>query len=393
VRFALLNHPSVEAAYLDWKAAAESIAPARSLPDPQLTFQADIADTVMSLMPGVMFGISHSGRRAAAAREAASRSGVAYRAYAEEVARVAAGVAGAWSDLAYIDEELGLKDEAALLVGQSLAIERARYATGAAMGGLAPQARLANQQAVVERERANLEDRRRATRVRFKAALGLGSDDPDPPWPRGPFPFPALPDEETLWRRLAASNPGLEKMRAAVEAAAASADAARRLSEPDFAAGLMANIRANPVVFRPLGSVTLPIWKDKIASSIAAADDAERSSKTRLDAARLALAADLAGILFDKREADRDLASIEGELLPNLARAEESAAAGYQATGMDGFAQVAEIRWMRLDLRLQAAEARHERDAALVRVLSLGTGGRPAAGLLLVRTPDPLESP
>ena len=39
VRFALLKHPAVFAAYSEWRAAVESIAPARALPDPQITFR------------------------------------------------------------------------------------------------------------------------------------------------------------------------------------------------------------------------------------------------------------------------------------------------------------------------------------------------------------------
>jgi outer membrane protein TolC len=38
IRFAVLNNPKVEAAYEDWNASVAAIAPARALPDPQLTF-------------------------------------------------------------------------------------------------------------------------------------------------------------------------------------------------------------------------------------------------------------------------------------------------------------------------------------------------------------------
>ena len=77
VRFALLKHPAVFAAYSEWRAAVESIAPARALPDPQITFQADIAGTVTSLMPGVLFDLMVPGKRAALAREAADSGAVA----------------------------------------------------------------------------------------------------------------------------------------------------------------------------------------------------------------------------------------------------------------------------------------------------------------------------
>ena len=51
--FALLNSPAVEAAFYDWSASVENITVTRSLPDPQLTLQAYITDTLTSLMPGL----------------------------------------------------------------------------------------------------------------------------------------------------------------------------------------------------------------------------------------------------------------------------------------------------------------------------------------------------
>jgi len=54
LRFAMLNQPSVEAAYFDWAASIERITVERSLPDPQLTFESDITEMVMTVMPGLM---------------------------------------------------------------------------------------------------------------------------------------------------------------------------------------------------------------------------------------------------------------------------------------------------------------------------------------------------
>src|SRR5438067_1719282 len=52
--YAMLNQPSVEAAYYDWAASVERITTARSFPDPQFTFQMDIQSAVTSVMPGLM---------------------------------------------------------------------------------------------------------------------------------------------------------------------------------------------------------------------------------------------------------------------------------------------------------------------------------------------------
>jgi hypothetical protein len=61
--FAILNQPQVEAAYFNWASSVERITVERSLPDPRLTFQSDIANVVMSLIPGLMMDFPGPGKR------------------------------------------------------------------------------------------------------------------------------------------------------------------------------------------------------------------------------------------------------------------------------------------------------------------------------------------
>src|ERR1700690_274194 len=72
--YALLNSPVVESAFYDWSASVEDITVTRSLPDPQLTFQAYITDTLTSLMPGLFQGIPGPGKLKARAGVAAAES-------------------------------------------------------------------------------------------------------------------------------------------------------------------------------------------------------------------------------------------------------------------------------------------------------------------------------
>ena len=109
VRFALLSHPTVAAAWHDWRAAQASVLPARALPDPQITFQADIASTIMSLMPGVMFDLMAPGKRAAMGREAEAGSLVAHRQYESALVRVASEARRALLELNYLDEAIRLR--------------------------------------------------------------------------------------------------------------------------------------------------------------------------------------------------------------------------------------------------------------------------------------------
>ena len=66
--FALLNSPTVAAAYHDWAASVARITVERSLPDPQLTFSAYIEDDLTSLMPGLMLNLPGPAKLSTAAR-------------------------------------------------------------------------------------------------------------------------------------------------------------------------------------------------------------------------------------------------------------------------------------------------------------------------------------
>ena len=136
VRFAVLNHPQVEATYHDWRASVSAIAPTRALPDPQITFEADITDTLMTFMPGLMFDFMTRGKRAAMAAEMTATSVVAYRTYVATVLRVASDARKAWIELAFIDEAIRLRESSVGALEQSLEIATTDYTTGKGMGTL-----------------------------------------------------------------------------------------------------------------------------------------------------------------------------------------------------------------------------------------------------------------
>src|SRR5205814_8115601 len=79
--FAMLNQPQVEAAYFDWASSIERITVERSLPDPRLTFQSDIANVVMSLIPGLTMDFPGPGKLKAAANVARAESDAKYFAF------------------------------------------------------------------------------------------------------------------------------------------------------------------------------------------------------------------------------------------------------------------------------------------------------------------------
>lgn len=369
LRYAMLKHPAVTAAFHDWRAAVEAITPARSLPDPQLTFEADISDTLMTFMPGIMFDFMTRGKRSAMGREAAAASEVAYRNYATTVLRTAAAVRKAWIELAYVDEALRLREASIGAIDQSAAVNAAGYSTGRGMASLEAQVLFLNQAAQLRATIAALEDRRAAARARFKSTLGLTPDETDPPWPRIALSETPLPPEAELWRAAQALNPELAAMRAMVEMAIAGVEVAQKARTPDFSLGAMPDLKADPLMVRPTATLTLPtFWRDKIAAIIAAAEARRDAAVARLNAEQLTLAAELAQMLYMVRESERMITYLEKTALPNLDRSIASAEAAYQS-GMSGPGMIPQTRLMALGMRLERVDALRQRETAVTELL------------------------
>jgi len=386
IRYAVLNHPAVVAAYYDWRASVEDIVPARTAPDPQFIFQADITNSLSSLMPGLMFDFMGSGKLAAMGREAAATSDVARRAYIAAVLGTAAEARKAGIELAHVDEAIRLQEMSVAALGRSLSIADTEYATGRGMGTLAESVRFANDLAKSRNELASLADRRAAVRARFKSALGLAPTDPDPVWPRAYLAPTPLPGADELWRRAAAANAELGRMRTMVEMAVEGVDVARKAGNPDFTLGTMVDVRTNPTLVRPLGTLNLPIWREKVAAILAAAEARRDASVARLSGEELNLAAEMAQMLFMIREADRMIAYIDRAALPNYDHAVATAEAASQS-GVTSSAMIPEIQLMALSMRLERLGALRDRENAVTDLMLLTANVAPAGSPIPEKTP------
>lgn len=364
VRFAVYHHPAVRAAYYDWKASVEAIAPARALPDPQFTFQADIATTLMSFMPGLMFDIMGSGKRAAMGRESVAGGEVAYRAYVGEVVKIAGGVRKAWVELAYAAETDRLYQRTIRSAEQAAALAAAQYQTAQGMVNFEQQVRFQNTLAQHHSHHRSVAERLAAARAKFKAALGLLPTDPDPAWPNPELVATNVPPEDELWTRIQTANPDLAKMRSMVDMAIAGVAVARTGGTPDFTAGLMVDTKQDPLMFRPTATMTLPIWREKIRSNIAAAEARRDAALARVTAEQLNMAAELAQMLYMIRDADSMLAYMNGTALPNLDRSIASAGAALES-GMGNAAMLAETQLMKIDMQHERLDALRERENAV----------------------------
>jgi outer membrane protein TolC len=376
LRFAALNNPRVEAAYYEWAAAVARITPARSLPDPRLTFESDIADTVMTLMPGLMIDLPGPGKLRLAGDAAAAGSSASSFAFAAEILRTALALKQAYYELHALEETIGVQRETLRLLEDLEALAQQQNAAGKVTLQDVLRAQMAHDQ--VATRIANLEDSRGALAAELKAALGLGPADAEPPLPSTFVTSADEPDPDALLATALARNPALRAMESEVRRAEAMLELARKSGVPDFTLGIEADLRGSPLMFRPSASITLPIWRDKIAAEIAAAQADRRAAAARLGAEEVRLAADLASALFMYRESVRNDALLRGSLVHKARQSLDAARAGY-VNGRAGFLDVIDAQRTLLEFEIALIEARTQRELSLA-ALSLAIAGVPPAG-------------
>ena len=376
LRFALLNSPRVEAAYFDWVAAVEGITPARSLPDPRLTFESDIADSVTSLMPGLMVDLPGPGKLRAAGDAMAAESRASYFVFEREILRTALAVKTAYYRLHFLEETIRVENETLRLLRDLEQLAQQQNAAGRVTLQDVLRAQIARDQ--VETEITNLEDSRNPLIAEFKSALGLGPGDAPPPIPGSFEPSSGDPRPEELLATALERNPSLRAMQEDVERAEASLALARKSGVPDFSFGLEVDVKADPTMFRPSAGMSLPIWRDKIAAEIAGAQAGKRAAEARLTAEQVQIAAELASMLFMYREAVRDDTLLRDKLVPKSRQSLDAARAGY-VNGRASFLDVIDAQRTLLDFELEGIEARTQRELSLAS-LSLTIAGLPPAG-------------
>ncbi len=374
--YALLNQPQVEAAYFDWVASVERVTVERSLPDPQLTFQMDIQQVVTSLMPGLMMSFPGAGKLRAAAAVASAESQGKYFAFRTASLQSAYAVERAYYQLYFLEEKLRVNRENLSLLADLAKLAQAQNEVGKAT--LQDVLRAQIEQSQVETEIANLEDSRRPLLAQFKAALGLRADEPAPPVPERLDTAPLELSSDKVFEAALARNTQLRGMEAEVRAAEASLILAHKAKMPDASLGLMADVKMNPVVYRPWGTVSLPIWRDKLAAEIGQAQANKRAGEARLSAEQIALAVVVAEKTFVYREAGRNLELLQRQLLPKQRQSLEVARSGYLAGQIDFF-NLTDAEQTLLRFSLDEVEARTQRELALAELSFIVQGMPPSA--------------
>ncbi len=376
IHFAVLNQPQVEAAYYDWAASVQRITVERSLPDPRLTFESDIADMLMSLMPGLMMDIPGPGKLKWAANVATAESEARYFVFENAVLKTASALKKSYYQLHFLNAKVSVNQDTLQVVEQIERLARTQNEVGKVT--LQDVLRAQIEQERITTEIANLEDSRNPLLAQFKASLGLKSEDAAPPVPEKFESTPLDLNSDQLFATALARNPRLKAMEAEVRLADASIRLAYKARVPDFSVGVEVDAKASPIFVTPQLGVTLPIWRDKIAAQIAEAQAGKRANEARLAAEQIAVAVEFAEKSFMFREATRNLELLTERLLPKARQSLEVAQSGYVSGKVD-FLNLLDAERTLLGFQLSEVEARVQRELALAE-LSLLILGTPPAG-------------
>lgn len=386
VYFAVQNNPQVIAAYADWAASVESITVARSLPDPKLTFQAYIQDSLTSLMPGLAADVPGFGKRSARAAAATADSRAKYFQFATAVQRTAFDLQKRYYPLHFLDAKLDVNRQTLALLAELEALARAQNEVG--QGTMQDLLKAQIERKQLQTETTNLEDSRSVMLAQFKAALGLRPEQADPPVPAQPDFTDNRSDDEQLLANALKDNPRLQELQAEIHSAEANIKAARKENMPDFSAGLQAEIY-EPPFYWPQASVSLPIWRDKLAAERAAAEAGLRAAKARLTAGQISLAVEFAEQSCLVRESDRELALLRESLLPRAKQSLEIAREAYRSSGVV-FLNVIDAERSLLNFQLDEIAAQTQREIARAELVLMVAGVRPEnAPLLKPDNPKP----
>ena len=374
ISYAILNNPETEAAFYDWKRAVEEIMVAQSLPDPKLTLSAEIMSSVEKLLVGFMQDIPASGKLALAA-EAYSEAAQAKRyLFEEQLLKTAFNLKQISYEIGLLKEKIRfLKDIVALIDTQEQSI-RANFESG--LAGNQDLIMVQSAQARLHNELVNLEDSLKPLTARWRQALGIGPNEAQPPLPETVIEEHILPAETDLLKEALTRNVRLKALSAGVRQAQAMLERSYKEENPDFSVGLGSDVKNDKLNWMPEISITLPIWRQKIAAEIASAQAGQKQAQAMLSAEEINVAVLLAEKSFAWRELQRQSRLIREQLMPLAEVKLNSLDAAYKTGKMDFTGWFNAGREL-LELKIQLAVVNAQREIVFDDISLMVLSNRP----------------
>jgi outer membrane protein, heavy metal efflux system len=387
IGYAMRHSPELDAAYHRWRAAAERVSQARTLPDPQLGFSLvlDQLDTSAEYM-GERYSISQMfpwfgklGLRGDVALEEAHAEARRFEAARLELVE---RVTSAWFELAWLQQAIAIARENRDVLLRLESVARGRYRVGTASQADVNRAQV--ELGRLDDQLSSLEDLRGPLTATLNAVLGRSAHWPVP----GAFAAPSRQPLGTLpeigdeqWLALARErNPDLAAAGHLVTRERQAIALARRDYYPDVTLGLEYGRDSSARMARMDGggsdmlagmvSFSLPIRRGRIAAGVREAEARLGAATREAQARELGLEAELKQALYMYRDSARRMALYGGTLVPKSRHALESTEAAYRA-GDAGFTDLVDAQRLLLEFALAHERAAADRAQAQARIHAL----------------------
>jgi len=365
LQHAFRNHPGLRAAFERWQAALERIPQARSLDDPEVTFEYFIRQMDTRYQVNVTQSFPAPGMLRLRSAEAGADVLAAMHAFDAARFSLFENVNRAFYEYRYLARATAVTAESHRLLTELEQAADARYRAGASSF-----ADLINIQ--VEKERSgdrliSLREQRRVQSAGLAALLNLPAEVLLP-WPNFEAPGPVWIDEASLAGQLADLNPELKEAGARVEAAAYRREMARRSGWPRFMLGagwmVMPGKNGDESDVGLMAGVSVPVWRGRYRAERREAGALLQSATYDQADLRNRLRAELSRAVFQFREAERQMALFNDSLLPKAGQALAAAQEAY-AEGQADFTVLMDARRTWLEFQLLAERAVADREIAL----------------------------
>lgn len=318
LKFSISNQPKVRAAYFNWLASLEDIELARSLPDPQLGFQADIHKVLTSFMTGLMMAFPGPTKLRTQAERASKASWERYYQFEMAVLQAILDFKKAYFPLYFLQKKLVLKRQQLDLLQRIKVLFRAQNDLGKA--SLLTLLDLQMEEDQLKTQIQSLEDQKKPLEAQWNASMGLLPKQHTLPLPdpQAETNFFSELDPSRYLEEAFFHNPRLQALEATVKQADSTFQLAKKESIPNFKAGFEVDLKMSPVLYRPSFGLTLPLWRKKVLAQIKKAQAEKNAAEARLSSEEITLSVELAEKLFLYRETQRQLDLLQRQLLPSV---------------------------------------------------------------------------
>jgi len=380
LELAVENHPDVAAARAALEAERAAIPAASAWPDPVLATGIGLRPVETALGPqnlrlGLQMEIPFFGKRALRTERARHQARAAWHAYRARHLSVMADAAEAYYRYVELSRTTEIAEQNLTLLEGIEAVTRTRYRTGQA--GQTDVLRLQVELGTVADRLRSLQEQQRPVSAQLRAALGV---EPDfvLPWPVAWRELGLdIPPADEVLEAVRSQNDELRALRAAQEARRDASELAARDQFPNWTVGLE-SVRTGRSEFTNFDErgrdawilhvrVPLPVFRSDDVAAVDQATAREREAAERTRATQLDRERTSELLLFQVRDATRQLELYDRSLIPT-AEASFSTSLGAFRGGSAGLLDVLDAQRVLLRFQLDRIAAQSRRAIGLIRL-------------------------